>query len=125
MINVVYLQMDSRNFCKELLRKGIAGRQVAEGSWAVLAKVEPKPAGSQGKKAGKKEKPMTTKAQTWMDLEVTKRIISVHRKDKIEDIKRFGGPKGHRFWGVTQAISIFSLNIGKLELRGAFFPWKN
>ena len=72
---------------------------MAEGSWVVLAKIELKPTGSQGGQTGKKAKPMTTKAQTWKDLSVTKRIISAHRKDKMEDIKRFGGPKGHRFWG--------------------------
>ena len=78
MMDVVYLQMDSRNFYKELLRKGIARRQVAEGSWAVLAKVELKLVGSQGEQMGKKAKLMTTKAQTWKDLSVTKRIISAH-----------------------------------------------
>ena len=72
---------------------------MAEGSWAVLAKIEPKPAGSQGEQMGKKEKPMMTKAQTWKDLAVTKRIISAHRKDKNGDIKRLGGPKGHTFGG--------------------------
>ena len=80
-------------------REGIAGRQVAEGNWAMLAKIEPKPAGSQGEQAKEKAKPMTTKAQTWKDLSVTKRIISAHRKDKNGDIKRLGGPKGHMFGG--------------------------
>ena len=72
---------------------------MAEGSWAVLAKIEPKPAGSQGEQIGKKAKPMMTKSQTWKDLSVTKRIISAHRKYKNEDIKRTGRPKGHRFFG--------------------------
>ena len=47
-----------------LQRKGIAGRQVAKGSWAVLAKVEPKPARSQGEQAKEKAESMATEAQT-------------------------------------------------------------
>ena len=74
MIDVDQLQMDSRNFYKLLLRKGIAGRQVAEGSWAVLEKVEPKLAGSQGEQEKEKAESMATKSQAWKDLSVTKRI---------------------------------------------------
>ena len=79
---------------------------MAKGSWAVLAKIEPKPAGSQGEQAEKKAKPMTTKAQTWKDLSVTKWIISVHIKDKNEDIKRFEGSKGHTFWEQPKRLTV-------------------
>ena len=44
---------------------------MAEGSWAVLAKVEPIPVGSQGEPAKEKAKPIATKAQTLKDLSVT------------------------------------------------------
>ena len=53
-------------------REGIAGRQVAEGNWAVLAKVKLKLARSQGEQEKEKVESMATKAQTWKDLSITK-----------------------------------------------------
>ena len=44
-------------------------------------------------------------------------------KDK-EGYETFEGPKGHTVGGTAQAVYCFSLNMGKLEWIGAFFPGK-
>ena len=41
------------------------------------------------------------------------------QKRQNGDIKRVEEPKGHKV-GAAQAVSCFGLNIGKLELTGAF-----
>ena len=64
-----------------------------------MAKVELKPVGSQGEQAKGEEKSIATKAQTWKDLLVTRRIMNAHRKDKNGDIKRLGDRKVTRFGG--------------------------
>ena len=65
----------------------------------MLAKLEPKPVGSQGDQAKEKAESMATEAQTWKDLSVTKQITSMHRKDKMGILNVLGDRKVTRLGG--------------------------
>ena len=78
---------------------------VAEGSWVVLAKFEPKPIGSQGELAKEKAKPIATKAQTLKDLSVTQRIMSARRKDKMGVLNVLGGIERSHVWGQPKQLA--------------------
>ena len=104
MIDVVYLQMDSRNFYKELLRKGVAGRQVSEGSWGSVSK-DPTETDRISSGVSKVEgKIKSHKGTDLKGLSVTQRIMNAHRKDKKEGYETFEEGKGHMFGGIPSGI---------------------
>ena len=83
---------------------------MAEGSWAVLGKVQTKADGIARRENEGEDKMNSNKGTDLKGLSVTQRIMSAHRKDRNRDMKCLGGPKGHTL-GESRAFNRLSLNI--------------
>ena len=78
-------------------------------SWAVLTKIEPKPAGSQGGQAKQKTNISSDKGAD-LKMSVTKWIMNAHRKDKEKGSETFC-ETNHAFGGGQPKRSTVGLNI--------------
>ena len=89
-------------FCKNQIETGRVARETSEG----------------------KDKIESDKSPDLKGPAVTQLIMSIWRKDEKRDMKRSKNQKVTRLGG-AQTIYYLSLNTGKLEFTGTFFPRKN